>query len=71
MHSSDPVLNDAEFARFRQFILSEAGIDLPASKRSLVQSRLSKRLRHLGWTAIPLTGNCCRIRWVMPSGSAR
>lgn len=48
MHSSDPVLNDAEFARFRQFILSEAGIDLPASKRSLVQSRLSKRLRHLG-----------------------
>lgn len=45
--SSDPALSDAEFAQFRQFIYQAAGIDLPSSKRALVQSRLAKRLRHL------------------------
>ncbi|OHX18723.1 CheR family methyltransferase [Chromobacterium sphagni] len=48
MLNHDPVLSDEEFAIFRQFIFREAGIDLPAGKRSLVQSRLSKRIRHLG-----------------------
>ncbi|KUM05111.1 protein-glutamate O-methyltransferase CheR [Chromobacterium subtsugae] len=48
MLNRDPVLSDEEFAFFRQFIFREAGIDLPPGKRSLVQSRLSKRIRHLG-----------------------
>ncbi|POZ64049.1 CheR family methyltransferase [Chromobacterium alticapitis] len=48
MQRLDPTLSDEEFSCFKQFILQEAGIDLPASKRSLVQSRLAKRLRRLG-----------------------
>ncbi|UTH73257.1 protein-glutamate O-methyltransferase CheR [Chromobacterium sp. IIBBL 290-4] len=48
MQRLDPILSDEEFSCFKQFILQEAGIDLPASKRSLVQSRLAKRLRNLG-----------------------
>jgi hypothetical protein len=48
MRNGDPTLSEEEFACFRQFILREAGIDLPPGKRPLVQSRLSKRLRVLG-----------------------
>lgn len=48
MRNGDPTLSEEEFACFRQFILREAGIDLPPGKRPLVQSRLSKRLRILG-----------------------
>lgn len=43
-----PVLTEAEFERFRRFIYEQAGIDMPPSKRALVQSRLAKRLRTLG-----------------------
>ncbi|MDW5417634.1 CheR family methyltransferase [Iodobacter sp. CM08] len=42
-----PTLNTAEFEQFRHFIFSEAGIDMPPSKRALIQSRLSVRLREL------------------------
>jgi len=42
-----PLLSDAEFEKFRRFILNEAGIDMSPSKRALIQSRLAKRLREL------------------------
>ncbi|MEJ2792207.1 CheR family methyltransferase [Iodobacter sp. LRB] len=43
-----PLLSHSEFEQFRRFIYTEAGIDMPPSKRALIQSRLSKRLRELG-----------------------
>lgn len=59
-----PSLGSAEFENFRRFILDEAGIDMPAGKREMVQSRLSKRLRVLQlnsysayWRWIHLPGN--------------
>jgi chemotaxis protein methyltransferase CheR len=42
-----PTLNEMEFEQFRHFIFSEAGIDMPPSKRALIQSRLAVRLREL------------------------
>jgi chemotaxis protein methyltransferase CheR len=44
---ASPMLSDAEFEKFRRFILSEAGIDMSPIKRALIQSRLAKRLREL------------------------
>ncbi len=38
------ILHENEFAVFQKLIYSEVGIDLAASKRMLVQSRLTKRL---------------------------
>jgi chemotaxis protein methyltransferase CheR len=43
-----PILSPMEFEQFRSFIFTEAGIDMPPSKRALIQSRLSTRLRELG-----------------------
>jgi chemotaxis protein methyltransferase CheR len=43
-----PILSNTEFEQFRHFIFAEAGIDMPPSKRALIQSRLSTRLRELG-----------------------
>ncbi|MCX7208483.1 MAG: protein-glutamate O-methyltransferase CheR [Proteobacteria bacterium] len=45
---SGPILSAVEFEQFRYFIFTEAGIDMPPSKRALIQSRLSSRLRELG-----------------------
>ncbi|MGL4905383.1 MAG: CheR family methyltransferase [Plesiomonas sp.] len=42
-----PQLSMREFALFKTFLLTQAGIDLADSKRALVQSRLAKRLREL------------------------
>ncbi len=42
-----PQLSMQEFALFKSFLLTQAGIDLADSKRALVQSRLAKRLRQL------------------------
>jgi chemotaxis protein methyltransferase CheR len=41
------ILSEPEFAQFRGFLASEAGIDLGPHKRALVQSRLAPRLRSL------------------------
>ncbi len=42
-------LNERELKRVSDFIGSEVGIQLPATKKTLVESRLSKRLRILGF----------------------
>ncbi|VAW53062.1 Chemotaxis protein methyltransferase CheR [hydrothermal vent metagenome] len=44
------VLDERELKRVSDFIGSEVGIQLPMTKRTLVESRLSKRLRVLGFT---------------------
>ncbi|MEW6542931.1 MAG: protein-glutamate O-methyltransferase CheR [Nitrospirota bacterium] len=41
-------ITDEEFERFRSLVYRESGINLSQSKRSLLVSRLSKRLRALG-----------------------
>lgn len=42
-----PQLSDAEFELFRRFIMESAGISLSPVKKSLVENRLSKRIREL------------------------
>jgi chemotaxis protein methyltransferase CheR len=42
-----PVLTPKLFDRFSRFITTELGIKMPASKRTMLQSRLQKRLRQL------------------------
>ncbi|PCK07125.1 MAG: SAM-dependent methyltransferase [Alteromonadaceae bacterium] len=39
-------INDTEFALFQSFIFDHAGISLSSRKKTLVSSRLNKRLRH-------------------------
>lgn len=39
-------ITDSEFNSFREFIYDSAGISLSSEKKTLVTSRLSKRLRH-------------------------
>jgi len=46
----DRALSSADFRRIAASIQREAGIELPDSKRNLAQSRILKRLRHLGMT---------------------
>ena len=41
-------LRDEQFARIKQLLYKDCGIDLKAGKEGLVKSRLSKRLRILG-----------------------
>jgi chemotaxis protein methyltransferase CheR len=41
-------MTDAEFGAYRSFILDSAGIQMNETKRALLVSRLSKRLRQLG-----------------------
>ena len=41
-------LSDAEFARLAAIAAKEAGLSIPSSKKSLVQSRISRRMRELG-----------------------
>lgn len=43
------VLTDAEFSKLSALIYKEAGIKLPLVKRKMLQSRLHKRLRALGY----------------------
>jgi len=45
-----PNLSDAEFDLFRKLIMDQAGISLTPMKKSLVENRLSKRLRALNLT---------------------
>ncbi|WP_150910285.1 CheR family methyltransferase [Marinobacter halotolerans] len=42
-----PVLGEAEFREFQQMIFAVAGIHMPASKKTMVAGRLSKRLKAL------------------------
>ncbi|PKG98145.1 protein-glutamate O-methyltransferase CheR [Paraglaciecola sp. MB-3u-78] len=44
-------ISDAEFNRFKDFIYDRAGIRLSDEKKTLVTSRLSKRLRHYSMTS--------------------
>ncbi|MFQ5656370.1 MAG: CheR family methyltransferase [Candidatus Methylomirabilales bacterium] len=41
-------MSEEEFLLFRELVKAKAGIALSEAKRSLVQSRLARRLRHLG-----------------------
>jgi len=43
-------ITDSEFNSFRTFIYDQAGINLSDEKKTLVTSRLSKRLRHYSFT---------------------
>ncbi|MBA4357027.1 MAG: chemotaxis protein CheR, partial [Desulfovibrio sp.] len=40
-------MNDRVFERFSEFIKTELGIKMPASKKTLLEARLQKRLREL------------------------
>ncbi len=45
----DYAITDEEFQRFSRLVYQEAGIALSANKKALLVSRLSKRLRELGF----------------------
>ena len=40
-----------EFEKIAKFVYDQVGIHLPLHKINLVKGRLSKRLRHLGFTS--------------------
>jgi len=62
-------LTKTEFNQFQEIILAEAGIHLNESKRALVESRLARRLRGLGFHAY---GEYLRFLGQQPSnGSER
>lgn len=48
---SVPQLSEKAFRRLGRFIQSEAGIKMPPAKKTMLQSRLQKRLRHLEMTS--------------------
>lgn len=48
---SNAVLQDHEFAQFRELIYRIAGISMSPAKKQLVSSRLAKRLRHHNFTS--------------------
>ncbi len=52
LHSdkTDLTLSDKEMARVSEFIGKHVGIQLPATKKTLVEGRLRRRLRKLGFT---------------------
>jgi chemotaxis protein methyltransferase CheR len=41
-------MTDLEFSRFSEFVQNQCGIKMPLAKRTMLQSRLQKRLRLLG-----------------------
>ena len=43
-----PILSDKVFNRFSNFIYDEVGIKLPPAKKTMLEARLNKRLKHLG-----------------------
>ncbi len=45
--SSGPLLSPRLFEKFSHFVTAQLGIKMPASKRTMLQSRLQKRLRQL------------------------
>jgi chemotaxis protein methyltransferase CheR len=45
------VLNDKVFGRFSSFIYDEVGIKLPLAKKTMLEARLNKRLKVLGFTS--------------------
>lgn len=44
----DTTLGDEDFRRLSRFIEEEFGIKMPAEKKTMLEARLRKRLRHLG-----------------------
>ncbi|MBO1324775.1 chemotaxis protein [Acetobacter sp. TBRC 12305] len=51
MSSNEAEYTDADFETVRRIAQDEAGIHLPESKKTLVYSRVSRRLRELGYTS--------------------
>src|SRR6056297_1174959 len=49
----DEALSEQHFAIIQKIAQKEAGLLLPASKRAMVQSRLSRRIRTIGYDNIP------------------
>jgi len=49
--SSPQMLSDSMFHRFSEFITAELGIKMPPSKKPMLQGRLQKRLRFLGFNS--------------------
>lgn len=49
----EAVLSDKDFRRLSAFIYEECGINLPPSKKTMVEGRLRKRLRSLKMTSFP------------------
>ncbi|MFZ5571186.1 MAG: CheR family methyltransferase [Thermodesulfobacteriota bacterium] len=43
-----PALSDADFKRFSEFVYAQCGVKLPPAKKTMLMSRLSKRLRICG-----------------------
>jgi len=60
-------LTEAEFGRFQEIILAQAGIHLNESKRALVESRLARRLRNLDFRTY---GDYLRFLAKQPAASA-
>jgi len=48
---STPKLSDRDFRKIQEYVYEHTGIHLPESKRLLVLSRLSKRVRNLGYNS--------------------
>ncbi len=44
-------MDDADFQRFSEFITRELGIKLPPAKKTMLEARLQKRLRALGFSS--------------------
>lgn len=49
-NSSTPQISDGEYSAFQRLMMDSAGIRLPDNKRTLVKSRLAKRIRQLQFT---------------------
>ncbi len=64
---SDAHLGDAEFRRLASFIQGHCGIRMPASKQTMLEARLRKRLRSLG---LPSFRDYCRLVLDDPEGKS-
>jgi len=60
-------MSDREFARLSEFIQKECGIKMPLSKKTMLESRLQKRLRSLGLSSYTEYIDCL----FSPGGSGR
>jgi chemotaxis protein methyltransferase CheR len=48
VNAARTIMSEAVFSRFSSFVQSEVGIKMPPVKKTMLQARLSKRLRRLG-----------------------
>lgn len=49
-HSGPVILKDAQFKLFSAFIYDKVGIKLPPVKKTMLEARMQKRLKHLGFS---------------------